>query len=39
MYKIVDSGGEFIGQGFVPHPTLSLSYSKYIIGTRMLEKP
>jgi antiviral helicase SKI2 len=20
MYKIVDSGGEFIGQGFVPNP-------------------
>jgi len=38
MYKIVNSGGEFIGQGFVPNPNFGLSYSNYIIGTRMLEK-
>jgi superfamily II RNA helicase len=41
MYKIVNAGGEFISQGFVRSQLGSrkLSYSKHIIGIRMLGKP
>ena len=36
MHKIVNAGGEFISQGFVPDVDVELRYSKRIIGIRTL---
>jgi len=36
VHKIVNAGGEFISQGFVPDADLELRYLKRIIGIRML---